>query len=83
MLVEDVEKDTWSYRSIGDIIAAMPMLSSEICIFHIGDHSFIRKDNAAYGMTAAEIYRYLYRKYIRIKRHSCGGAGVLQLMAKG
>ena len=39
MLVEDVEKDTWSYRSIEILLAAMPMLSSEICIFHIGDHS--------------------------------------------
>jgi len=29
---------------------------------------FIRKENSAYGMTATDIYRYLYKKYIRLKR---------------
>lgn len=69
MLVEDVEKDTWSYRSIGDIISSDANVVIGDMYFFISEIiPFIRKDNAAYGMTAAEIYRYLYRKYFRIKR---------------
>jgi hypothetical protein len=69
MLVEDVEKDTWSYRSIGNIICSdANVVIGDMFFFMSEIIPFIRKDNAEYGMTAAEIYRYLYRKYIKIKR---------------
>ncbi|HHW01048.1 MAG TPA: hypothetical protein GXX36_16050 [Clostridiaceae bacterium] len=69
LLVEDTEKDTWMYRSIGDLISSDANVVVGDVYFSISEIiPFIRKDNAAYGMTAVEIYRYLYRKYIKVKR---------------
>ncbi|MGI6667964.1 MAG: O-fucosyltransferase family protein [Acetivibrionales bacterium] len=69
LLVEDTCKDTWIYRSIGDLISSDANVVVGDVYFSISEIiPFIRKDSAAYGMTAAEIYRYLYKKYIKIKR---------------
>ncbi len=69
LLVEDTGKDTWMYRSIGDLISSDANVVVGDVYFSISEIiPFIKKDNAAYGMTATEIYRYLYRKYIRVKR---------------
>lgn len=69
LLVEDTNKDTWMYRSIGDLISSDANVVIGDVYFSISEIiPFIKKDNSAYGMTAIEIYRYLYRKYIRIKR---------------
>ncbi|MGE5613977.1 MAG: O-fucosyltransferase family protein [Bacillota bacterium] len=69
LLMEDAGKDTWMYRSIGDLISSDANVVVGDVYFSISEIiPFIRKDNAAYGMTAAEIYRYLYRKYIRVKK---------------
>jgi len=69
LLVEDTEKDTWMYRSIGDLISSDANVVVGDVYFSISEIiPFIKKDNAAYGMAAVEIYRYLYKKYIRLKR---------------
>jgi len=69
LLVEDTSKDTWMYRSIGDLISSDANVVVGDVYFSISEIiPFIKKDNAAYGMTAAEIYNYLYNKYIKIKR---------------
>lgn len=69
LLVEDAEKEKWTYRSIGDFISSDANVVIGDVYFTISEIiPFIRKDNAAYGMTATEIYRYLFKKYIRIKR---------------
>jgi len=69
LLVEDTEKDTWMYRSIGDLISSDANVVVGDVYFSISEIiPFIKKDNSAYGMTAVEIYRYLYKKYIKVKR---------------
>jgi len=69
LLVEDPYKDTWMYRSIGDLISSEANVVIGDVYFSIPEIiPFIKKDNAAYGMTATEIYRYLYNKYIKLKR---------------
>ena len=69
LLVEDTCKDTWMYRSIGDFISSDANVVVGDVYFSISEIiPFVKKDNAAYGMTSTEIYRYLYKKYIRIKR---------------
>ncbi|HPP36639.1 MAG TPA: O-fucosyltransferase family protein [Clostridiales bacterium] len=69
LLVEDSEKDKWSYRSIGDFISSDANVVVGDAYFSILEIiPFIGKDNSAYGMSGTEIYRYLFKKYIRIKR---------------
>ncbi len=69
LLAEDLYKDTWVYRSIGDLISSNANVVVGDVYFSILEIiPFIKKDNAAYGMTAREIYRYLYKKFISIKR---------------
>ncbi len=69
LLVEDADKDKWMYRSIGDLISSDANVVVADVYFSIGEIiPFVRKENAAYGMTATEIYRYLFKKYIRPKR---------------
>lgn len=69
LLVEDVDKETWAFRSIGDLISSDANVVVGDVYFSVSEIiPFIKKDNAAYGMTATEIYRHLYKKYIRIKR---------------
>ena len=71
LLVEDTTKDNWMYRSIGDLISSDANVVIGDVYFSISEIiPFVKKDNDAYGMTATEIYRYLFRKYIRIKRDS-------------
>ena len=68
LLVEDTTKDNWMYRSIGDLISSDANVVIGDVYFSISEIiPFVKKDNDAYGMTATEIYRYLFRKYIRIK----------------
>ena len=62
LLVEDAEKEKWTYRSIGDFISSDANVVIGDVYFTISEIiPFIRKDNAAYGMTATEIYRYLLK----------------------
>jgi len=69
LLEEDAVKDTWMYRSIGDLISSDANVVVGDVYFSVSEIiPFIKKDNSAYGMTIEEIYRYLYKKYIKIKR---------------
>jgi len=69
LLVEDTGKDTWMYRSIGDLISSDANVVIGDVYFSISEIiPFVKKGHAAYGMTASEIYRYLFRKYIKVKR---------------
>lgn len=69
LLMEDPGKDSWIYRSIGDLLSSDANVVVGDVYFSISEIiPFIKKDKETYGMTATEIYRYLYRKYIRIKR---------------
>jgi len=69
LLAEDTGKDTWLFRSIGDLISSDANVVVGDVYFSIPEITpFLTKDNAEYGMTSAEIYSYLYKKYIKIKR---------------
>jgi len=66
--VEDLDKVAWAYRNLGD------MMNSNANVVVSDTHYFIRpiihyipKSHWAYGMTAHQIYRCLFDKYIRLK----------------
>lgn len=66
--VEDLDKVAWAYRNLGD------MMSSNANVVVSDTHYFVRplipyipKTHWAYGMTAHQIYRCLFDKYIRLK----------------
>jgi len=68
LTVEDLDKVAWAYRNIGD------MMLSDANVVVSDTHYFIRpiiqfipKTHWAYGMTAHQIYRCLFDKYIRLK----------------
>ncbi|HEX2985193.1 MAG TPA: O-fucosyltransferase family protein [Caproiciproducens sp.] len=68
IMVEDLDKIAWAYRNLGD------MMSSDASVLVSDVHYFIRpiipyipKDHWAYGMTAHQIYRCLFDKYLRLK----------------
>ncbi|MGI6667963.1 MAG: O-fucosyltransferase family protein [Acetivibrionales bacterium] len=68
LTVEDLDKVAWNYRNLGD------MMQSEANVVVSDVHYFIRpilhyipKSHWAYGMTAQQIYRCLFDKYIRLK----------------
>ncbi|AGC68556.1 TPR repeat-containing protein [Thermoclostridium stercorarium subsp. stercorarium DSM 8532] len=66
--VEDLDKVAWAYRNLGD------MMMSDANVVVSDTHYFVRplipfipKTHWAYGMTAHQIYRCLFDKYIRLK----------------
>jgi len=66
--VEDLDKIAWTYRNLGD------MMASNANVVVSDTHYFVRplipyipKTHWAYGMTAHQIYRCLFDKYIRLK----------------
>lgn len=68
LIVEDLDKVAWTYRNLGD------MMHSNANVVVSDTHYFIRpllpyipKSHWAYGMTAHQIYRCLFDKYIRLK----------------
>ncbi|HHW48212.1 MAG TPA: hypothetical protein GXX14_06300 [Clostridiaceae bacterium] len=68
LAVEDLDKVAWAYRNLGD------MMNSDANVVVSDTHYFIRpiipyipKSHWAYGMTAHQIYRCLFDKYIRLK----------------
>lgn len=69
LLMDDPDKDSWAYRNIGDIMSRKENVVVGDVYFDVYSLiPFINKNNPAYGMTAHEVYRYLFRKYIRIKQ---------------
>jgi len=68
LTMEDLDKVAWAYRNLGD------MMHSNANVLVSDTHYFIRpmlhyipKSHWAYGMTAHQIYRCLFDKYIRLK----------------
>jgi hypothetical protein len=68
IMVEDLDKITWTNRNLGD------MMSSDASVVVSDVHYFIRplipyipKEHWAYGMTAHQIYRCLFDKYLKLK----------------
>jgi hypothetical protein len=69
LLVEDLAKDTWNYRNIGDIMGNdSNVVIGDVYIDMYSLIPFITKDHPAYGMTVRQINAYMFRKYIRIKK---------------
>lgn len=68
LLIDDHDKETWAYRSIGDILCSNANVVVSDVHFNVYDLiPFIKKNHATYGMTVSQIYRYLFNKYIKIK----------------
>lgn len=69
LLMDDPDKESWVYRNIGDMMSRKENVVVGDVYFDVYTLiPFINKNNPAYGMTVHEIYRYLFRKYIRIKQ---------------
>lgn len=68
LLIDDPSRDTWVYRNIGEMLTCKSdVLVGDVYFDMYNLIPFIKKDNPAYGMTVRQIYRYLFKKYIRIK----------------
>ncbi len=68
IMVEDLDKVAWTYRNLGE------MMNSDANVVVSDVHYFVRplinyipKDHWAYGMTAHQIYRFLFDKYLKLK----------------
>lgn len=68
LLVDDPSRETWVYRNIGDMLTCdANVLVGDVYFDIYNLIPFLKKENPCYGMTVRQIYRYLFRKYIRIK----------------
>lgn len=68
IIIEDLDKITWVYRNLGEIISSNAnVVVSDIHYFIRPIINFIPKEHWAYGMTAHEIYRELFDRYIKLK----------------
>lgn len=68
IMIEDLDKVTWIYRDLGDLMASdADVLVSDVHYFIRPMIYYIPKDHWAYGMTAHQIYRGLFDKYLKLK----------------
>ncbi len=68
IMVEDLDKIAWAYRNLGDMMSAdASVLVSDVHYFIRPIIPYIPKDHWAYGMTAHQIYRGLFDKYLKLK----------------
>jgi len=68
LTVEDLDKVAWAYRNLGDMMSSdANVVVSDVHYFVRPIISYIPKSHWAYGMTAHQIYRCLFDKYIRLK----------------
>ena len=68
VMVEDLDKITWIYRNLGDLIGSEAnVVVSDVHYFVRPIINYITKDHWAYGMTSQQIYRGLFDKYIKLK----------------
>lgn len=68
IIVEDLDKITWMYRNLGEMMSSdANVVVSDVHYFIRPIINFITKDHWAYGMTAQQIYRGLFDKYIKLK----------------
>lgn len=68
VMIEDLDKIAWKYRNLGEMMFSdANVVVSDVHYFIRPIISFITKDHWAYGMTAHQIYRGLFEKYIKLK----------------
>ncbi len=68
LMVEDLDKVAWAYRNLGDMMQSNAnVVVSDVHYFIRPMLHYIGKSHWAYGMTAHQIYRCLFDKYIRLK----------------
>ncbi len=68
LLADDPSRETWVYRNIGDMLTCEAnVLVGDVYFDMYNLIPFIGKNLPEYGMTVRQIYRYLFKKYIRVK----------------
>jgi hypothetical protein len=68
LLADDPDRETWVYRNLGDMMTRTEdVLVGDVYFDMYTLIPFIKKSHPAYGMTVRQIFRYLFRKYIRVK----------------
>lgn len=68
LLADDHSKDTWAYRNVGDILGSKANVVVGDVYYNVNELiPFIRKNHPAYGMNSAQVYKYLFSKYIKVK----------------
>lgn len=68
LMIEDLDKITWKYRNLGDLMSSdANVVVSDVHYFIRPILPYIPKSHWAYGMTAHQIYRGLFDKYITLK----------------
>lgn len=68
IMIEDLDKITWLHRNLGDMLGSdASVVVSDVHYFLRPMLPYIPKDHWAYGMTAHEIYRGLFNKYLKLK----------------
>lgn len=68
IMVEDLDKITWQHRNLGDLMNSdANVVVSDVHYFIRPLISFIPKEHWAYGMTAHQIYRCLFDRYLKLK----------------
>jgi hypothetical protein len=68
VMVEDLDKVAWTYRNLGEMMSSdANVLVSDVHYFIRPLINYIPKDHWAYGMTAHQIYRSLFDKYLKLK----------------
>jgi len=68
IMIEDIDKITWLHRNLGDMMCSdASVVVSDVHYFLRPMIPYIPKNHWAYGMTANEIYRGLFDKYLKLK----------------
>lgn len=68
VMQEDLDKIAWAYRNLGDMMGSdADVVVSDVHYFIRPMISYIPNTHWAYGMTAHEIYRGLFEKYLKLK----------------
>lgn len=68
IMVEDLDKIAWAERDLGDMMGSdASVVVSDVHYFVKPLIDYIPKDHWAYGMTAHQIYRCLFEKYLKLK----------------
>lgn len=68
IMLEDLDKIAWTQRNLGDMMGSdASVVVSDVHYFVRPLIDYIPKDHWAYGMTANQIYRCLFDKYLKLK----------------
>jgi hypothetical protein len=68
VMVEDLDKVAWQYRNLGDMMSSdANVVVSDVHYFVRPMLAYIPRTHWAYGMTAHQIYRGLFDKYLKLK----------------